>query len=146
MAVTTSAGFQGKVQIDKGQTGSFTEVQGITSAPPEFSVEELDTTEYGDEGMRRLEGLEDGTVDIEVNFDDGDSGQSDLLDAVQDGALVDVELSPNSRDSSATTIVFAWTCRVFSVSFDTSVDGKVTATFSLSNADGNTFGTSSSFT
>lgn len=131
-----SPGYQGKIQIDKGQTASFTEVGGVITAPPDVSKDELDTTTLGNKAYAKIQGLADGSSTIECILDTSDPGQQDLLDAWEDGALIDVEQSPNAREGS-NVIAVAYTVRVFNVSFSTDVSDRNTVSFDIMNADGN---------
>lgn len=130
-----TAGFKGKIQVNKGST-TWNEVGHVTNAPPQLSKGELDTTQYGNEGMARIQGLADGTIDVECNLDATDAGQKDLRDAWSDGDMIDVEISPNDRDADATTLVIGFKAKVFNVNFAGAVADKNTVTYQLMAADG----------
>lgn len=121
-----------KIEIDKGQTSSFTELAKVTTSNHDKLLNLIQSTEYGQDGEQRTAGRVDFSLSVDVNLDLTETTHTDLYDALRDGDLIDVRIYP---DRDVDTYVSA-TCRLASGGTDLPGDGVATESFSFENADG----------
>lgn len=121
-----------------------TALDGAPSVSVSLDGQSTEISELGEEGVRRLLGRTDFTVDIDLNFDSEDSGtighQQLLKDVGDDSILYRVTIDFDKTQSS---FGIAAICKI--ANFDISADdGEQTGSFTFENADGNKFATSTS--
>lgn len=125
--------YNSSIEIDPNQASSFTELTGTIDSNVELLVEQIGTSEFGDDGERRMAGRGDFTLDVTFKFDFAQAEHDDLLDALKDRELVDVRVFP---DRDETGKYFAATCRIASFSLSLGNSDVVQVSASLQNADG----------
>lgn len=143
------AGKDFKIQVN-GTSGSWTEVSISGDASPSISADLLDVTQFGDDAMRRIQGLVDTGLELTVYTDTGQSTNStgpvaDLEDSVINGTEIQVEFSPDGNASGGPTDVYAFTGIVESEDFSSSVDSEQTKDYSIQNSNGSKVITSGTF-
>lgn len=132
----------------KGADGS-TERSGILDAAnsitTDLSGNNVDVSQLGDDGIRRLAGRADASFDVEVNLDLGTEAHKDLLKASKSGVYsgstsnddpveVIVNVFPDKENNASTSIKA--TCNVTSVSVGLPGDSQNTLTVTFENKDG----------
>lgn len=133
-----------KIQVN-GASGSWNEVKAM-SASPEMTRDQGEIPRFGDEGQRRIQLLQDNTLELEIDVDGSQpTGVADLEDSVQSGTPVEVEFSPDGNAPSGPTNVYAFMTLVESQSFEPSADSEQTQSYTLNNSDGNAVTTPNNF-
>lgn len=118
------AGFEGSVSVDTD------EMTGAYNVDFSRVMEELDSTTFGDEDMRRVYGLGDVEFSIEAIWDPADAGQTAITTAMDNRDNVDIEYLVDGTNG------FAAECIVLSEEVSQAVDGRVEVSYSVSLADG----------
>lgn len=72
-------------------------VAAVTSFSYEESVDETETTAMGDTAKEFLGGLKDGSGQVDCNWQATDAGHTALLDALDAGGTVDLNLYPEGN-------------------------------------------------
>jgi hypothetical protein len=117
-------------------------LDGVQSVSVSRDGQSTEISELNEAGVRRLLGREDISFDIELNFDPSDTGtishrllsEDDQNDDIQYRVTIDF-------DNTVSGFGMAAVCKVENFDIDIS-DGAITASFTMSNSDGNTPATS----
>lgn len=126
------SGYKGKVEIDVGQTSTFTELAAVTNANPDMIAAEIEASVFNNAGQARDQGRLDFVLPVDLDFSFAEATHVSLLNAMKNRSLVDVRVYPD-RD---VTSYFAATCRVFNFSIPLDGSDKPRGTVNFSNADG----------
>jgi hypothetical protein len=134
-------GFDGKIEIDESQSGSFIELTNVSSLDFEPMRALLDASDFADEGEARIGGRTDFTATATLYTDfANETSHTDILDAILNDTLVDVKITPDRNG----TFNFTATCRVSTVGGSIAGGSTQSATVEFSNADGNKWAYSTS--
>lgn len=124
-----------KVQAN-GASGNWNEVIA-KSASPEMSRTQEEIPEFGDDGQRRLQLLQDNTQELVVNTKvSPNQAIEDLEDSVIQGGSVKLQWSPDGHASGGPTRVYEAEFYVESDGMDAESGSSQERTFSLNNAKG----------
>ena len=116
-------GRTGVIQIDS------VAVAHIKSWSYSESVDEVDVTAMGDTAKSYQAGLRDGTLDIECMWDAADAGQEDILDGLEAGTGITVNIYPTGATTNGEPF-YTGTITITSNEVSAGVDDMVTAKFS----------------
>lgn len=136
------AGKDFKIQVNNSDgSGSWNEVVVAIDASPSLTADLLDTTHFGDEAMRRIRGLIDAGLDLEINTEASPSDavtdiRSAALDLNAEDETLDVEFSPDGNAASGGTEIIKFVAKVSSFDYAAAADGAQTISVTLENANG----------
>lgn len=140
-------GKDAQVKVDKGAAGSNWVEVNERDASPSFPPSLLDATVLGDDGMRRIQGLKDASIDLTVIQDPSNQDYKDLRDAADDGSDVAVEYIVDRTAAGGSQTIFSFTGKVST--FDpggTTPDGLQVANVTIENSDGQSWSVTDSGT
>ena len=96
------ASFNAKIEIDPGDNGSWEELANVVDGNPDMLQEQIEASQFGDPGERRVDGRVDFNLDLTVNFNLSEPTHQDMLDALRgdpDATPVGVRVYPD-RDET----------------------------------------------
>jgi len=111
---------------------------GVTDASISTNGNSVDVAELGDDGMRRLLGRSDATMDLTVNYDPGSSQHLDLLRDARDENFYTVAIDFDNTQSPSDRFAVAFVAKVDSAEV-TAEDDQEVLSVSFSMANGNDY-------
>jgi len=91
---------KGKLMKIKASTDgtTWTDVLGMDNASMGLGGENIDITEFGDEYVRRIQGIKDNTFTISGNYLPADPGQSMIKDALLNDGELHIQFLPDGTN------------------------------------------------
>lgn len=130
---TPLSGHKARFDIDIGQTTTFNEFVNVVSSNADVLLEQIQSSELGDDGERRTPGRNDFSADCTVNLDITDAQHRSVINACKAGTLVDVRVIPDR--ANAGNYIEA-TCRIANTNLTLSGGSTGQMSVSFQNADG----------
>ena len=129
-----TSGFDGKIEVQTGGSGSLVEINDVTDLTADPTVNLFDAGTFGDTGTVRIAGRTDLQVSATFHLDIADTTHKAIFDDAKAGTENNVRVTP---DRNVTSDYVEGTCKVSDISISMATGSITTATVTWQISDGN---------
>lgn len=124
-----TAGFTGSIGVSATDS-SYNDIGGANDVSFDDNAADLDVTEFSDEQIQRIAGLQDAEFSVSAHFKGSDTAQGTIRTQKAAGNTIFVQYLPDGTSG------WKAECICTSISTGQSVDGTVTVEYSFALAEG----------